>query len=83
MEKSTGKIGAFFGSIGRFFRGFGEAVAKGDLFVKLSLIWMGPAISDVNNISNPSSLQFLRRWSSCSVSYAQHSTSRNSLHWEP
>lgn len=41
MEKSTGKIGTFFGSIGRFFRGFGEAVAKGDLFVKLSLIWMG------------------------------------------
>ena len=31
----------FFGAIGGFFREFGEAVAKGDLFVKLSLIWMG------------------------------------------
>ena len=41
MEKSKGKIAGFFGGIGRFFRGFGEAVAKGDLFVKLSLIWMG------------------------------------------
>ena len=41
MEKSKGRIAGFFGGIGRFFRGFGEAVAKGDLFVKLSLIWMG------------------------------------------
>ena len=41
MEKSKGKIAGFFGGIGRFFQGFGEAVAKGDLFVKLSLIWMG------------------------------------------
>ena len=41
MEKSKGRAAAFFGSIGGFFRGFGEAVAKGDLFVKLSLIWMG------------------------------------------
>ena len=41
MEKSKGKVAGFFGGIGRFFRGFGEAVAKGDLFVKLSLIWMG------------------------------------------
>lgn len=31
----------FFGAIGGFFREFGEAVVKGDLFVKLSLIWMG------------------------------------------
>lgn len=31
----------FFGAIGSFFREFGEAVVKGDLFVKLSLIWMG------------------------------------------
>lgn len=41
MEKSKGRAAAFFSSIGGFFRGFGEAVAKGDLFVKLSLIWMG------------------------------------------
>lgn len=41
MEKSKSRIAGFFGGIGRFFRGFGEAVAKGDLFVKLSLIWMG------------------------------------------
>ena len=41
MERSKGKVAGFFGAIGRFFRGFGEAVAKGDLFVKLSLIWMG------------------------------------------
>ena len=32
---------AFFGSIGRAFAQFGQAVAKGDLFVKLSLIWWG------------------------------------------
>ena len=40
---STVKEGlkTFFGAIGSFFREFGEAVAKGDLFVKLSLIWMG------------------------------------------
>ena len=44
MEKSKGKVAGFFGGIGRFFRGFGEAVAKGDLFVKLSLIWMGVGI---------------------------------------
>lgn len=31
----------FFEAIGGFFREFGEAVVKGDLFVKLSLIWMG------------------------------------------
>ena len=41
MEKSKGRVAGFFSGIGRFFRGFGEAVAKGDLFVKLSLIWMG------------------------------------------
>ena len=26
--------------IGGFFKEFGEAVVKGDLFVKLSLVWM-------------------------------------------
>ena len=31
----------FFGTIGGFFREFAEAVVKGDLFVKLSLVWMG------------------------------------------
>ena len=41
MEKSKGKIAGFFGGIGRFFQEFGEAVTKGDLSVKLSMIWMG------------------------------------------
>lgn len=41
MEKSKGKIAGFFGGIGRFFQEFGEAAAKGDLSVKLSMIWMG------------------------------------------
>ena len=41
MEKSKGKVSAFFSAVGNFFRDFGEAVSKGDLFVKLSLIWMG------------------------------------------
>ncbi len=43
-EKSSGfkkSIGEFFGTIGNFFREFGTAVAKGDIFVKLSLIWTG------------------------------------------
>lgn len=31
----------FFKTIGGFFAGFGTAVAKGDLFVKLSLLWWG------------------------------------------
>ncbi len=30
--------------IGGFFKEFGEAVVKGDLFVKLSLVWMGSRI---------------------------------------
>ena len=34
-------IAGFFGAIGNAFRRFGTAVAKGDLFVKLSLIWWG------------------------------------------
>ena len=34
-------IGGFFRAIGGFFAEFGIAVAKGDAFVKLSLIWMG------------------------------------------
>ncbi len=40
--KNIGKnIGDFFKSIGRFFSSFGEGVANGDIFVKLSLIIMG------------------------------------------
>ncbi len=31
----------FFKAIGKFFSDFGTAVAKGDIFVKLSLLWMG------------------------------------------
>ena len=41
MEKSKGKVAGFFGGIGRFFRGFGEAVVEGGPFFKLSLIWVG------------------------------------------
>ena len=41
MEKVKAGLGAFFHSIGGFFLNFGEAVVKGDLFVKLSLIWLG------------------------------------------
>lgn len=46
-ERSNGfsRIGAavssLFAGIGRFFAEFGTAMAKGDLFVKLSLIWWG------------------------------------------
>jgi arabinogalactan oligomer/maltooligosaccharide transport system permease protein len=41
MDKKKGGLKSFFGGIGSFFKEFGTAVAKGDLFVKLSLIWMG------------------------------------------
>lgn len=41
MSQVKDGLKSFFGSIGGFFREFGQAVAKGDLFVKLSLIWMG------------------------------------------
>ena len=41
MEKVKAGLSSFFKAIGNFFKEFGEAVAKGDLFVKLSLIWMG------------------------------------------
>lgn len=34
-------IGGFFKAIGKFFTEFGTAVVKGDLFVKLSLLWLG------------------------------------------
>lgn len=41
MEKIKAGVKGFFGAIGGFFREFGEAVVKGDIFVKLSLLWMG------------------------------------------
>ena len=34
-------VSGFFKAIGRFFSDFGTAVAKGDIFVKLSLLWWG------------------------------------------
>ncbi len=34
-------VGGFFGAIGGFFKDFGVAFAKGDIFVKLSVLWMG------------------------------------------
>lgn len=41
-KESTGqKIAAVFNAVGRTFSEFGEAVSKGDGFVKLSLVWMG------------------------------------------
>lgn len=44
-NQSKGTAGAavsgFFKAIGGFFSGFGTAVAKGDAFVKLSLLWWG------------------------------------------
>ena len=39
--KKSNKVSDFFKSIGGFFKRFAEAVAKGDIFVKLSLIWVG------------------------------------------
>lgn len=41
MKKISAGLKTFFGAIGNFFKGFGVAVAKGDIFVKLSLLWMG------------------------------------------
>lgn len=41
MEKGKAGVSNFFKSIGSFFKNFGEAVVKGDIFVKLSLIWVG------------------------------------------
>ena len=41
--------GGFFKAVGNFFAEFGNAVVKGDLFVKLSLLWLGamPAVSSM------------------------------------
>lgn len=41
MEKIKDGLNSFFKAIGGFFKEFGEAVSKGDIFVKLSLLWMG------------------------------------------
>lgn len=41
MERVKTALGSFFGAIGGFFKKFGTAVAQGDIFVKLSLLWMG------------------------------------------
>ncbi len=41
MEKIKNGLGAFFKAVGGFFKNFGTAVAKGDFFVKLSVIWWG------------------------------------------
>lgn len=41
MEKIKAGLNSFGKTIAGFFKSFGEAVVKGDIFVKLSLIWMG------------------------------------------
>ncbi len=41
MNKVKAGLQTFFAAVGGFFREFGRSVAKGDLFVKLSLVWMG------------------------------------------
>ena len=40
-RKTSSGVKEFFGGVGGFFKEFGEAVVKGDIWVKLSLIWMG------------------------------------------
>ncbi|MCM1185738.1 MAG: sugar ABC transporter permease [Lachnoclostridium sp.] len=41
MNKGKSGWKAFFAAIGGFFKNFGRSVIKGDIFVKLSLLWMG------------------------------------------
>ncbi len=41
MGKAKGQTGSFPGAVSGFFKEFGTSLAKGDIFVKLSLIWMG------------------------------------------
>lgn len=41
LAKIGSTISGFFAVIARFFSEFGTAMAKGDLFVKLSLVWWG------------------------------------------
>ena len=40
-EKGSTVLGSFFGGIGNFFKEFGTAFARGDIFVKLSVLWWG------------------------------------------
>lgn len=40
-DTAAAAVGNFFRAIGGFFSSFGTAVAKGDAFVKLSLLWWG------------------------------------------
>ncbi|MDO4339695.1 MAG: sugar ABC transporter permease [Eubacteriales bacterium] len=40
-ESTAAAVSGFFKAIGGFFSGFGTAVANGDAFVKLSLLWWG------------------------------------------
>ncbi len=40
-KPAAAAVTGFFKAIGKFFSNFGNAVAKGDIFVKLSLLWMG------------------------------------------
>ncbi|MCM1325993.1 MAG: sugar ABC transporter permease [Bacteroidales bacterium] len=41
MNKGKSGWKVFFATIGGFFKNFGRSVVKGDIFVKLSLLWMG------------------------------------------
>ena len=41
LTKIGSAISGFFAVIARFFSEFGTAMAKGDVFVKLSLLWWG------------------------------------------
>ncbi len=40
-EEKSGGVSAFFAAVGSFFSDFGTAFAKGDVFVKLSVLWWG------------------------------------------
>ena len=40
-EGAAAAVGSSFRAIGRFFADFGTAVVHGDIWVKLSLLWMG------------------------------------------
>ena len=40
-NSAVAAVSGFFKAVGGFFGDFATAVAKGDIFVKLSLIWMG------------------------------------------
>ena len=41
MKNITSAVGGFFAAFAGFFTSFGEAFARGDLFVKLSVLWWG------------------------------------------